>query len=65
MVTLSGRNFGGLSLILIMAAGLVAPKAGASIGKPIETVSATRIVEKQIKARFDAWIRDSARMRWI
>jgi hypothetical protein len=44
---------GGLSLILIMAAGFVAPKAGARIGTPIETVSTMRMMEKQIKAKFD------------
>src|ERR1700757_4774550 len=53
MVILSGRNFGGLSLILITAAGAVAPKAGNSIEKPDKAVTAVKTKKKRITANLN------------
>jgi hypothetical protein len=48
-----------------MTAGVGAPKAEESIGKPKEAVIAIRMMEKQTKANFDGRIRDFTGVRWI
>src|SRR5215471_205634 len=64
IVTLSGRNFGGLSLILITAAGAVAPKAGNSIEKPDKAVIAVKMMKKRITANLNAPNCDFNIMSW-
>src|SRR6516225_8946552 len=53
IVTLSGRNCGGLSLILITTAGAGAPKAGNSIDKPNEAVTAVKMMKKRTTANLN------------